>query len=303
MRRPRYLGAALAASLAFLLTACGGSGEPQPDLAVVSTRDGDYAIHVIDADGARRKRLTENDLDPASPAGLFFQIEPAWSPDGGSLAFASKRGGSFDLFVMNADGTRTRRLTSGNDDEGHPTWSPDGRRIAFHRGDSGNIYVMNVDGSGARAITEDPALETHPAWSPDGRWIVHVRRQPGTEVRELWLVRLDGSDARRLTNFRTTTSGPSWSPDSRRIVFAANIDGAIVDIYSIGVDGKGLRRHTQSTEDAFEPSWSPDGATIAFSRAGSIVTVTLEGNVEVITDAENNDSSPAWNPRPPQEED
>jgi Tol biopolymer transport system component len=303
MKQLPFLAAALAGGVALLLAACGGEGDPRPDLLLVSTRDGEYAIYALNADGGSQKRLTEAEVDPTSARRLLFQVEPDWSPDGRRIAFASKRSGTFDIYAMNADGTGTRRLTSAPADDGHPTWSPDGRRIAFERGITGDIYVMNADGSGARAITDDPAGETQPAWSPDGRWIAYVRKIPGTENREVWLVRPDGTGAHGLTELGRASHGPSWSPDSRRIAFAANIGGAVLDIYSIGVDGRSLRRHTRSADDAFEPSWSPDGKTIAFSRTGSIVLVRSPGGeVEAITEAENNDSSPTWRPRPPAED-
>ena len=91
---------------------CGGSEEARPDLAFVSTRDGDYAIFEMNADGGAQHRLTPREVDASSPARLFFQIEPAWSPDGSRIAFSSRRSGTFDLYVMNADGTGTERLTS-----------------------------------------------------------------------------------------------------------------------------------------------------------------------------------------------
>jgi Tol biopolymer transport system component len=299
MAARRYSVAALAAGLALVLAGCGGSGEPRPDLVLVSTRDGDYAIYALDADGGSQKRLTEADVDASSPRGLLFQIDPAWSPDGRSIAFASKRSGTFDIYVMNADGTGTRRVTSGPEDDGHPTWSPDGGRIAFDRGASGDLYVMSSDGSGVHPIADDPAPENEPAWSPDGRWIAYVRRTPGTEVRELWLVRADGSEQQRLTSLRASSLSPTWSPDGTRIAFASNAVETLYDIFTLTLGKKDARRLTLTGPDAFEPAWSPDGSTIAFSRGGSIFTVDLEGNVEDVTDPDNNDSSPAWNPRLP----
>jgi Tol biopolymer transport system component len=299
-------GAALALAVAAaLLSGCGGSGETPRDLALVSTRDGDYAIFAMAADGSDQTRLSEPEGDEADERNaLFFQIEPAWSPDGERLAFSSRRSGSFDIYSMSADGTDLRRLTTTKRDQDlNPTWSPDGRSIAFQRGQPGRIFVMKADGSGARQVTDDLAEESEPAWSPDGSWIVYSRRTPGTTVRELWLVRPDGSERHKLTSFGSAVYDPAWSPDSTRIVFAGDLDGEVFDIYSIGVQGKDLRRHTQSADDAFEPSWSPDGRTIAFARGGSIVTIDLQGNVEEITNPENNDSSPAWNPKPPAEAD
>ena len=129
----RLLPAAPVALLVALLAGCGGSTEARPDLAFVSTRDGDYAVFEMNADGAGQNRLTDAETsDEPSSEDVFFQVEPDWSPDGTHIAFASRRGGSFDLYTMAADGTGTERLTStGDDDEFSPSWSPDGDRIAF----------------------------------------------------------------------------------------------------------------------------------------------------------------------------
>ena len=111
-------------------------------------------------------------------------IDPAWSPDGTQIAFSSRRGGTFDIFVMSADGTGSQRLTTTREDDSHPTWSPDGRRIAFARGQPNDIYVMSTDGSDVRRISDPDVDEFEPGWSPDGRWIAYARREPGTTNRE-----------------------------------------------------------------------------------------------------------------------
>jgi Tol biopolymer transport system component len=290
--------AAAGAAVAILAGGCGGEEEPRPDLAFVSTRDGDYAIFEMDADGGGQNRLTEREGVAGSPARLFFQVDPAWSPDGAQLAFSSRRRGTFDLYVMNGDGTGTRQLTSGKEHDSDPTWSPDGTRLAFER--NGDVYVVLADGSGARRISDVTAEENEPAWSPDGDWIAYVRRTPGTASRELWLMRADGTGRRSLTRQNATVTTPAWSPDSSRIVFSSNRDDEIYALFTIGVDGKGLRSVAPSTGDNFEPSWSPDGSKIAYFEDGAIFTVELGGGeVEKLTDNENNDSSPVWNPRPP----
>jgi len=299
----RLLGVAPLAASVLLLVSCGGEGKARPDVAFVSTRDGDYSIYEMNADGGRQARLTEGEQsDPSSAQELFFQIDPAWSPNGRLIAFSSKRTGSFDIFVMNADGTGTRRLTSTRDDEANPTWSPDGERLAFDR--DRDIYVVNAHGTDLVRITDDQAADTEPAWSPDGRWIAYVKganETVGKDLREVWLIRPNATRSHSLTTLGVSSYSPAWSPDSSRIAFASDKGkGGIFDIYTVGVDGKGLRRLTRTGPDAFEPAWSPDGKTIAFSRGGAIVIIDVEGNEEEITDRDSNDSSPAWNPRPPE---
>ena len=296
------VASALIVAASLLLGGCGGSDKARPDLVFVSTRDGDYSIYEMNADGGGQRRLTDPETDASKPEELFFQVEPAWSPDGTKIAFSSRRGKSFDIYVMNADGTGTQRLTSTGENDSHPTWSADGSRIAFARSGAGDIYVMNADGSGARRISDPTVEEAEPAWSPDGAWIAYVRRIPGTPLRNVWLVRPDGSERHAVTSQRARTFTPAWSPDSTQIAFASDAANSFFDIYAIGADGKGLRRRTRTGSDAFEPAWSPDAATIAFSRDGSIVTIDPDGNEEEITDRKNNDSSPAWKPTVPAEE-
>ena len=280
-----------------LLTSCGGNGHPRPDLIFVSTRDGDYAIYAMNADGTRQKRLTSAEPDPSSPSGLFFQIDPAWSPDGTKIAFASKRAGTFDIYGMSADGSGTRQLTATPADDTHPTWSPDEGRLALDRTD--RIYVMKSDGTSAHLISPADGSYRDPAWSPDGRWIAVARRESGTPDREIWVMRPDGSDRRRLTSLHGTAINPAWSPDGRRIVFASNIVGSLYDLYLVDVADQRVRRLTRRGPDTFEPAWSPDGSTIAFSQDGAISTTDLEGQTHALTSAKNNDSSPVWNPRTP----
>ena len=94
--------AAVVASLA----GCGGGGSSSADIAFVSSRDGDYAIYVMSADGKGERRLTKKDQEGVTEGeSVFFQIDPAWSPDATKIAYASVRAGSPDIYVMNADGT------------------------------------------------------------------------------------------------------------------------------------------------------------------------------------------------------
>jgi TolB protein len=296
------VAAAIVAGGVLLLTACGRGGDPRPDLVFVSTRDGDYALYAMNADGGRQQRLSDEDADTSSTGAIFFQVEPAFSPDGRRIAYASRRAGSFDVYVIGVDGTRARRLTATDAVDRGPSFSQDGRQIVFTRGEQGDLYVMAADGSGPRRITREPAEETEPAWSPDGRWIAYVRRTPGTDVREIWVVRPDGSERRRVTSLQAASYTPAWSPDGSRIAFTSNARDSLFEIYSVRVDGSGLRRITRSDEDAFDPAWSLDGGSIAFSRGGAIFLVDLDGGEERLTDGANNDSSPVWNPRPPTDE-
>ena len=131
-------------------------------IAFWSDRAGNDEIHVMDADGANPRNLTNH---PGA------DVIPAWSPDGERIAFSSNRSGDEEIYVMNADGSSVSRLTNSPGMDRYPAWSPDGRSIAFVSARDGNfeIYVMDADGSDQTRITNDPALDFAPDWT-SRRW-------------------------------------------------------------------------------------------------------------------------------------
>ena len=280
--------------LVLLAAGCGGSSpKAPPGIVFVSTRDGDYALFGIDADGKHERRLTKEKGDPSDPAGLFYQVDPAWSPNGHEIAFASRRDGRMHIYVMSADGRSTRRVTGSPMDDDHPSWSPDGRRIVFSR--EGALFVVPASGGAARRVGHGTGSAADPAWSPDGKLIAYDYRKPGFSIRELYVMRADGTDSRQVTTLGLTSANPAWSPDGRRLAFHSNARGGHYEIYSIGVDGKGLKELTSSGLDTIQPSWAPGGKLLAFARDGAVWTTDGAGHEKRLTSAQN-DSNPVWRP-------
>jgi Tol biopolymer transport system component/DNA-binding winged helix-turn-helix (wHTH) protein len=114
---------------------------------------------------------------------------PDFSPDGKRFAFASRRSGSFEIWICNSDGSNPWSLTSsGGPLTGTPRWSPDGTQIAFDSWSEGNpeIYVVSTEGGRPRRLTSDPAEDITPSWSRDGRWVYFGSTRGGSM--QIWKV-------------------------------------------------------------------------------------------------------------------
>jgi len=139
------------------------------------------------------------------------QQHPAWSPDGKQIAFSAGQGyGTYEIYVINADGSDRRRLTSNSTHDFLPAWSPDGKQIAWSSDATGDyeIWVMNADGSNPRQLTASPGLDTRPSWSPDGSSIVFGTNRSGTL--EIWVMNADGTNPQLLEQAAGGVSDPTW---------------------------------------------------------------------------------------------
>jgi Tol biopolymer transport system component/DNA-binding winged helix-turn-helix (wHTH) protein len=125
---------------------------------------------------------------------------PQYSPDGKRIVFASRRSGSFEIWVCESDGFNPRQLTTiGGPLTGTPRWSPDGRQIAFDSWIEGNadIYVISADGGKPRRLTYDSDEDITPSWSRDGRWIYFGCTRSGSM--QIWKVPVEGGPTIQLT--------------------------------------------------------------------------------------------------------
>lgn len=218
-----------------------------------------FDMYVIDADGSNL----------VSPADHAFDSDPAWSPDSQKIAFVSgvewdkvgfifnSCGGIGGICVMNADGTNPISLPHKKGGEGNPSWSPDGKKIAFTAdwtGDS-EVYVMNADGTNPINLTNYGAgWDANPIWSPDGDKIAFNSYRDGNY--EIYVIKADGSNLINLTNNPSDEGGLVWSPDSTKIAFASGRAGNS-EIYVIDVDGSNLVRLTNNDANDYSPVWSP----------------------------------------------
>jgi Tol biopolymer transport system component len=224
------------------------TGDRNPDL---------YAFNT----GTEVERRLTTDPHPDS--------DPASSRDGKRIAFDAFRDpGDRNLWVLEQDGSYTQ-LTDDQRANAYPTWSPDGRRIAWSVGPAGSreIWVMDArDGSNRKRLATG-GDDVWPSWGVNGL-IAFARRVSGSS--EIWVVNPDD----RATTARITVgdgggADPAWSPNGRSLAFTRVI-GGIPRVFVAGANGhSGLRQLTPTSScDCILPTWSPDGTQIAYEGPG-----------------------------------
>ena len=204
--------------------------------------------------------------------------------------------------VVNCGPAGPQRLT--NNGGQHPSWSPDGRYIAFLSASplyaASSLYVMDSDGSNQRQLTNNVFNDPYGApfaWSPDGRHIAFISgRDSDNRNYEIYVIDSDGSNQRQLTNNNVRDWYPSWSADSRRITFVSRLEGTD-QIYVMDSDGSNLLQLTRHGSENRRASWSPDGRHIAFD-SWDIQVVDPDGsNLRNLTNNISGwDGWPFWSP-------
>lgn len=200
-----------------------------------------------------------------------------WSPDGRTLVFQSNAAGSYDLYAMDADGSRTRRIVGDDKDDITPAFAPDGKTLAFvsERDGQRDVYLCDADGSRPRNLTSSPGADIHPMWSRDGRRILFSSDRGHAADFDLYVMNADGSELRRLTSGPEVDTYASWSPDERRIVTRRVLAGENSEVFVLNADGGGATNLTSSPSYDGWPVWSADGRRIAYAsgaRAGASPT-------------------------------
>jgi TolB protein len=242
-----------------------------------------YQVFTVRPDGTRLRQVTHG--MGAGQHGI------SWSPNGRGLLYTLGRiDGTDRIAKSRADGNDAAVISppckGGCLSDDGPTYSPDGKKIAFERafGPAANhdptrvaIFTMNADGSHLRQLTQKSARteDGQPQWSPDGTKIAFVRTNTTakpTQKGAIEIMNADGSHIRRLTPFRIDATDPHWSPNGQRLLFntwAHPTQFKSANLFIMNAEGThrvALTHYTGGTLQAIADAWSPDGTQILFHR-------------------------------------
>ncbi|MGH7541181.1 MAG: prolyl oligopeptidase family serine peptidase [Gemmatimonadota bacterium] len=228
---------------------------------------GIYVMAAVSGEGA------EGIVDPT------FLVEggsPAWSPDGGRIAYVQD--GS--LWVVAPEDGTSRALVEGLEGVRDPAWSPDGMRVAFYATESEaqDIWVVPAAGGEPRQLTEEAAAlddsRFTPAWSPDGRRIAYVSNRVDYWDDDVWVVDVEDGAARQVSRGLMASSSPVWSPDGGRIALMGTAKDEywyqdLAYLYVLEPDTGGertVRMQVYATDRIMRhrPFWSTNGETLYF---------------------------------------
>lgn len=179
-----------------------------------------------------------------------------------------------DVAVRTPDGS-VRLVTMDPDFDGMPSWSPDGKRIAWvqYKNGQNDIWVGDIDGSNQAQLTNDAAQEVFPRWSTDGTAIAFSSNRDGDQ--EIYLMAPDGSNIRQVTNSGSDDLVATWSPDGSKLAYISMDGGQHIRV--MAPDGSGDRAITSGANAEWWPTWSPDGRRIAYESGGVIFIVPVHG--------------------------
>jgi len=215
------------------------------------------------------------------------------------VSYLAYTDGYWQVWVMTADGKKTRQVTKSSYDKSRVSWYPDGNFLLVN-GNQGELSRVNL-ANGTEILIPAPLKGMNDAvLSPDGRHIAFSLSTSGSiDDNNIWLVDADGSNERKLTNMEGLQHEPSWSPDGKRIYFLSGKGGQAHDIWELTLATRETKQLTSSSLYHFDVAVAPDGG-LAFSsnRSGNyeIWTQDKDGNLRQITNDPAMDGKPGWSP-------
>lgn len=257
---------------------------------VVQTSRTAWELHIADADGANPQAA----LRSREPI-----ISPAWSPDGGRLAYVSFETGKPVVYVHTVASGERRAVANFRGSNSAPAWSPDGKTLAVTLTREGNsqVFLMNADGTNARRLTQTAGIDTEPVFSPDGQWIYFTSDRGGGP--QIYKMPAGGGGAQRITFNGDYNISPRLSPDGRLLAYVGRRSGRF-QVMILDLAGGQEVPITDTVRDE-SPSFAPSGRLLLYATEaggrGILASASVDGRVRTrLTGPSGDIREPTWGP-------
>jgi len=259
-------------------------------IAYITKVGRDYQLEISDSDGEGRQIALRSN-EPI--------ISPAWSPDGGKVAYVSFEAKKPVVYVQDLVTKQRTVVANFKGSNSAPSWAPDSSKLAVALSRDGltQVFVVNADGSNLRRLSNSNGIDTEPQFSADGQSIYFTSDRSGGP--QIYRMGANGGEARRVTFNGSYNISPRLSPDGKTLAYISRRDGKF-QLYALDLASGQEQRLSDTVKDE-SPSFSPNGKYLMYATQsggrGTLAVVSVDGRVKYRLTMQSGDiREPTWGP-------